>query len=163
MCRLNVRPVFACALCCAAALVLAAAWSCRPDPAAAPTPRKDVSAADLVGRLRGLGLEAVPEAARGDPADGVFLCEGPRDAASLRGLMRLKGCAADWRGVVLMKRENHPDDVFYRQLDEWGENGLYEQPYVFFGDPQWVARIRAELEGDGRRADAVRPEDATAR
>jgi hypothetical protein len=152
--RPAVRPVFACALLGAAALALAAAWSCRPAVAPAPRPLEGVAAADLAGRLRRLGLQAIPEAAGGDLGRGVFLCEGPRDVETLRPLMRQKERAADWRGVVLMKRENHPNEVFYRQLDEWGESGFYDPPYVFFGDPQWIERIRADLGADGRRAEA---------
>jgi hypothetical protein len=162
--RTIVRPVFACALFGACAAALAVAWSCRPVPAAPPRPLEGVRPGDLAGRLHGLGLETIPEAADGDPGNGVFLCDRRREVQSLRRLLRQKGCTADWRGVVLLKRENHPDDVLYRQLDEWGDCGLYEPPYVFFGDAQWIARIRAELgpDGDGRRAENGRPAEATA-
>jgi hypothetical protein len=101
--------------------------------------------------LRRLDLEAVPVSGSGDPQGGYFFCAGSPDPRSLRSLLRLRGRAADWRGVVQMQRVNHPNDVFYWELESWGDNGLYEPPYVFFGDHALLQRVHAELGGGVRR------------
>jgi hypothetical protein len=99
-----------------------------------------LSVEDALTRARGLGLRPLPE--RG--GRGYWLAAADADVAPdrLYRLFRQRGLEGDWRGLVLMKPELHPDEIFLRQLHEWGDAGLYAPPFVFFGDPVWIARLR---------------------
>jgi hypothetical protein len=140
-----VRPalplLIPCALLAAAAAAAVCVYHTRPaDPPA-------LSTAEALDRARALGLRAVPDGPGDGPVIGYWLlAPGADDSPErLRDLVRQGGRAGDWKGVVLMKPEAHPDDTLGRQLAEWGDAGLYVRPLVFFGDPAMVARVADAL------------------
>jgi hypothetical protein len=129
----------------------------RGDPPAAPLSPAVVAApddwkvADLVASLseRGLGLHAVPASARGDVEGGVYLCAQPRARGDLQKLPRLAQLAGRWGGVVFCQREGTGAPLTPGDLASWGEHGMVAGPFVLFGDPELLARVRAALEEEG--------------
>jgi hypothetical protein len=124
----------------AAAFVAALTANAWLRPADAPGPSTIAAA---LARLSERGEKFhvyLQDATGGDLEAGVFLCAEPHDPAELRSLQRTAEDAPRWKGVVLLKRELHPNDVFYRQLDGWGANAVWSQPLVLFGDPELLPR-----------------------
>ena len=74
--------------------------------------------------------------------DTYLLFEGERDPQTLWRLPQSREAADQWKGVIVARF--HPD----RKLDEtvlaaWGDCGMRAGPYLFFGDPVWIARSHA--------------------
>jgi hypothetical protein len=49
-----------------------------------------------------------------------------------------------WAGVVYCEHLRHPDSR-EEILASWADCGLRVDPFVFFGDPEMLARIRTAL------------------
>ena len=105
---------------------------------------QDAHAAErLRGKLRAAGLNDVE--VREGTAGSVAVATHPEADFVVSAIVGVAGLEATFEAV------RAGTGLFYRQLERWGECGLYEPPYVFFGDPQWIEHIRAEVQGDGRR------------
>jgi hypothetical protein len=141
MARVALYLLIPCAL--LGTVAIAAVWPYRPRPAEPPA----LSTKETLDRLRAMGLRAIPDAPGDGPAVGYWLLTPQTDASPdrLADLIRQRGQEANWGGAVLMKPELHPDSTLQRQLEEWGDAGLYVRPFVFFGDPPLVGRIADAL------------------
>jgi hypothetical protein len=91
-------------------------------------------------------LYAVPMADHSSE-EGVYICERPRPREDLQWLRRSPKHAARWRGVVFCERAGGAIRVPEDQLESWGEHGLRVGPFVLFGDPALLRRIRAAILG----------------
>ncbi len=127
-----------------AALVLPGLYLARRPPA--PPPAAPVPA--LLARLQatGLRLHQVPvDNLNRDLRNGVYLCDGPREWEQVAGLPVDARHAARWRGVVLVQAPRPclavPDEL----LQSWAECGHRDGPFIFFGDPALLARLKAAL------------------
>jgi hypothetical protein len=76
------------------------------------------------------------------PEDGVYFCDRPRPREQLQWLRRSPEDAPRWRGVVYCERAGKSFQVPEDQLESWGEHGLRVGPFVCFGDPALLERIR---------------------
>jgi hypothetical protein len=92
----------------------------------------------------GLSLYVVPMTDI-SPEEGLFLCERPQPREQLQRLVRAVEHGDRWRGIVLCEWNRHVGEVSDEQLADWGEHGLRLGPFVFFGDPALLRRIRQAL------------------
>jgi hypothetical protein len=109
-------------------------------------PAEDQTIAQLAARLesRGLALRFVPAAHRGSSPD-AFLTEGCKSWEELNGLPKLREHIDRWTGTVYCERLNNPRSRAL-QISLWGDYCLEAGPFLFFGDPALLARIRQALE-----------------
>jgi hypothetical protein len=101
---------------------------------------------DLAGYLegRGLRLHISPTSARGDVRTNAYLSTAPKPIAELYWLAKDRRAMQRWAGVVYCERPPRYETVAYA-VDSWAECGLRVGPFVFFGDPALLARIRTAL------------------
>jgi hypothetical protein len=79
------------------------------------------------------------------PEEGFYLCERPRPREQLQQLRRLPESADRWRGVVFCERGRHLGEIEESEWQRWGEHAMRIGPFVFFGDPALLGRIRQAI------------------
>jgi hypothetical protein len=89
-------------------------------------------------------LYAVPIAEH-DAEAGLYLCERPRPREQLRQLPRFPELAERWRGVVHCEWNQPLTGIDEDELGRWGAYGMRMGPFVFFGDPALLGRIRRAI------------------
>jgi hypothetical protein len=101
---------------------------------------------DLAGYLEGQGLRLhlYPTCAGGNASANAFLTTAERPGAELYGLVKDTRAMDRWAGVVYCERLRLPENR-EEILQSWGDCGLRADPFVFFGDPDLLARIRIAL------------------
>lgn len=82
------------------------------------------------------------------PEGPMWVCDRPQSVEDLRGMIRdpHRVQAGRWRGIVFCQRlagKSVICDEFIR--DNWGECGMRVGSIVYFGDPELLERIRAEV------------------
>jgi hypothetical protein len=80
-----------------------------------------------------------------DLETGFYLCERPQPREQLQLLRRLPESADRWRGVVFCERGRHVGEIEDSEWQRWGELGMRIGPFVFFGDPALLGRIRQAI------------------
>jgi hypothetical protein len=112
----------------------------RPDLQGWDLPR-------LVGHLQGRGLtfRTVSTDKAGKAVNNVFLTVADKEWIELTGLAKTRESAVLWKGTVFCERisQSTARDV---QMEVWGDLCLRTGPFLFFGDPDLLAKIRAALE-----------------
>jgi hypothetical protein len=85
------------------------------------------------------------------PENGMWVCVRPRSREEFPCLIRAPEYAHRWEGLVFVERNVNsfsiPDD-FIR--DKWGVYGTRVGPFVLFGDPEVLQRIRPAIEEGSR-------------
>jgi hypothetical protein len=116
---------------------------------------------DLAGYLegRGLRLHLSPTSARGDARTNAYLSTTVKPIAELYWLAKDRTAMQRWAGLVYCERPFSYDRVAYA-VESWGECGLRAGPFVFFGDPALLARIRTAL-GDAISSRTAAPSSPT--
>jgi hypothetical protein len=101
---------------------------------------------DLAGYLEGQGLRLhlSPTAAGRNASANAYLTTAVRPGAELYGLVKDTNNMQPWAGVVYCERLRHPENR-EEILASWADCGLRADPFVFFGDPALLARIRTAL------------------
>jgi hypothetical protein len=101
---------------------------------------------ELTERLHraGLSLDMVPLTDI-SPEEGLFLCERPQPREQLQKLVRAAEHGERWRGVVFCEFNRRLGEIDEAELARWGEHGMQLGPFVFFGDPALLRRIRQAL------------------
>jgi hypothetical protein len=116
---------------------------------------------DLAGYLegRGLRLHLSPSFDGGDARTNAYLSTTAKPIAELYWLAKNRTAMQRWAGVVYCERLRHPED---REgvLESWADCGLRAGPFVFFGDPTLLARIRTAL-GDAISSRTAAPSSPT--
>jgi hypothetical protein len=127
---------------------LLAAWAGRP-PAGPPTSAGPLDEWDIPRLLdylngQGLGLRLVSTRQDGVIGPGAFLTVTGRGWADCNRLAKDPRRLGAWRGTLYCERG--PGGEAQADLArQWGEGGLAAGPFLFFGDPQLLARVRAAL------------------
>ena len=124
---------------CAAAVALAQRLLHRPaDPPG--------TLAELVDLLRHADppLYVVPMTDYG-PEAGFYLCERPRPREQLQWLRRTSEHRDRWRGVVFCEGNRRLGEVEGSERQCWDEYGLRIGPFVLFGDPALLRRVRRAI------------------
>jgi hypothetical protein len=113
---------------------------------------------DLAGYLEGQGLrlQLSPSFAGGDARTSAYLSTTAKPGAELYWLAKNRRTMDPWAGVVYCERLRHPED---REgvLESWADCGLRAGPFVFFGDPALLARIRSALGAESSYTRAPQP------
>jgi hypothetical protein len=126
------------ALCAAAVPLAHRLLHPRADP-----PGTLAELADLLRRLEP-PLYAVPMTER-DPEGGLYLCERPRPREQLQWLRRTSEHRDRWRGVVFCEGNRRLGEVEGSEWQCWDEYGLRIGPFVLFGDPALLRRVRRAI------------------
>jgi hypothetical protein len=103
---------------------------------------------DIAEHLHGAGLSfrVVAVAERGDPGDSAYLTTTALTWRDLNQLRKVPERLADWEGTVYCERALWEDDRSVRRA-VWHGCCLCAGPFIFFGDPDLLERIRAALGG----------------
>jgi hypothetical protein len=111
---------------------------------------------DLVAHLHRNGLEfrAVPTAEEGPLNLGAYLTTTEKPWERLNCLHASPEFIADWEGTVYCTLTSKGGIT---PLGPWGDYGLRVGPFLFFGDPELLARIRAALRAPGAPGPSTRP------
>jgi hypothetical protein len=110
----------------------------RADP-----PRTLAQLAELLRRSEP-PLYVVPMTDYG-PETGFYLCEQPRPREQLQLLRRAAEQGERWRGIVFCEMNRSLGEIEENEWQRWGEYGLRRGPFVLFGDPALLGRIRQAL------------------
>jgi hypothetical protein len=104
------------------------------------------SLTELTDRLNrsGLSLYVVP-LTDSSPEAGLYLCERPNSREQLQKLRRAVELSERWRGIVFCEFNKRLGEVDDAELERWGEHGMVMGPFLFFGDPALLRRIRQAL------------------
>jgi hypothetical protein len=79
------------------------------------------------------------------PEEGLYLCDRPQPREQLQRLVRAAEYNDRWRGVVFCEFNKRLGEVDDAELERWGEHGMQLGPFVLFGDPALLRRIRQAL------------------
>ncbi len=93
---------------------------------------------------RGLPLHLSPTWAGGSPRSNAFLTVESKTRGELYGLLKTRKAIHRWAGVVYGERSRNNEDR-EGAVALWADCGLRAGPFVFFGDPALLARIRTAL------------------
>jgi hypothetical protein len=101
---------------------------------------------DLAGYLEGRGvrLHLSPSFAGGDGSTNAYLSTTAKPGAELYWLVKDSRARQRWAGVVYCELSRNYE-AREEAMEDWAECGLRVGPFVFFGDPQLLARIRTTL------------------
>lgn len=104
-----------------------------------PGPPRDM--AELLERVRPLGLHVVTANKNCNPTQGVYLCVAPRPHDELNALPYEPESVGRWSGVVFVTHS----------AASWENAGERVGPFVLFGDPALVRRVLEALADGGRQ------------
>jgi hypothetical protein len=82
--------------------------------------------------------------AGGDARTNAYLSTTEKTGAELYWLVKDRTEMHRWAGVVYCERVQYPEDR-EGMVKLWADCGLRVGPFVFFGDPELLARIRTAL------------------
>jgi hypothetical protein len=101
---------------------------------------------DLAAYLesQGLRLHLSPTWAGGNARANAFLTSGAKTGAELYGLLKARKEIHRWAGVVYGERSRAYEEREWA-VEAWADCGLRAGPFVFFGDPELLGRIRTAL------------------
>jgi hypothetical protein len=122
-----------------AMIPLAGLWGRRP----VSTPR---TLSEFTERLsRSMPSLHVVHQFPGRPECPVWVCTRPQSREQVWGLIRAAECGQQWQGIVFCERMGptwvvEAEDEFIR--NNWGQYGVRVGPFVLFGDPDLLQRIR---------------------
>jgi hypothetical protein len=80
-----------------------------------------------------------------EPLAGGFYLVAPGVTVDPRVLRRDSSQARAWHGILACGRYLRPDDILKYDLEAWGDCAYYTRGFLFFGDPEEVAKVRALL------------------
>jgi hypothetical protein len=130
-----------------ASVLLAAALGKRTaSPTTPPLPLNDWGVPELADYLQraGIRLHVVPATKDGVVGDTAFLSTTANSWPELNRLRKDANQLARWRGILYCERLEHKK--MRRVLEEqWGDYGWSAGPFLFYGDPELLARVRAVL------------------
>jgi hypothetical protein len=131
----------------AASIVLASWLGSRrlgPAPPGAPLDDWDIPRLAAFLNEQGQQLRVVPTMRQGGPHETAFLTTTSRGWEDLNRLPKDAGRIALWQGTLYCERGPGGDD-WLDLTRQWGDCGLVAGPFLFFGDPQLLARVRDAL------------------
>jgi hypothetical protein len=77
----------------------------------------------------------------------MWVCERPQSLEHLHGLCCDPNRVNEWqwRGIVFCQRDGKQGIILGDLIRFWGKCGMRIGPFVFFGDPELLQRIRNEV------------------
>ncbi len=118
----------------------------RSHPAEAPR-LDDWDVPQVVEHLRqhGLELRVVSTGDSADPRHNAYLTTTNKQWQELNCILKVPEQAEQWRGTLFVERSHN----LHVRAAYWGDSCLVAGPFVFFGDRELLARVRAVL-GESR-------------
>ena len=130
-----------------ASVLLAAALGQRTaSPRTPPLPLNDWDIPQLVDYLHraGIRLHVAPTAKDGVVQNTAFLTTTERTWYELNRLRKDAKQLDPWQGILYCERLEL-DEMWRVMADQWGDFGWSAGPFLFYGDPELLARVRAVL------------------
>ena len=130
-----------------ASVLLAASLGKRTaSPTTPPLPLNDWGIPELADYLHraGIRLHVVPATKDGVLQDTAFLTTTERSWHELNRLRKDAKQLAPWRGILYCERLEHTKMRTVLE-EQWGDYGWSAGPFLFYGDPELLARVRAVL------------------
>jgi hypothetical protein len=129
----------------ALAALLAGASGRRDRPPPGPSPLEGWDVPRLAAELdrAGLGLRVVPTAEGGDVRHNAFLTTTDQGWERLTCLPKLPEHIHRWRGTAYVEVARPGSRA--EAVRQWRECSLRAGPFVFFGDPDPLDRVRQAL------------------
>jgi hypothetical protein len=93
---------------------------------------------------QGLGLRLVPTMQGSDPNATAFLTTTDKGWSDLNRLPKDCGRVHEWRGTLYCERGPGGED-WSDLARQWGDCCLVTGPFLFFGDPELLARVKDAL------------------
>ena len=130
-----------------ASVLLAVALGTRTaSPRTPPLPLNDWDVPELVDYLNraGLRLRAVPTAYDGAIQNTAFLTTTDKSWHEFNHLIKNDNQLGRWKGVLYCERVES-DDMRGLLAHQWGDFSWSAGPFLFYGDPVLLERVRAVL------------------
>jgi hypothetical protein len=126
----------------------------KPGFAGSDRPLEDWDILELVAHLQrsGMNLRLFTVNKKGSISPSVFLATQPKEWDELNLLHKDPTKIAQWEGVLYCERVKGYDPSFL--VRQWGESCLWVEPFLFYGDGQLLADVRAALHPNAPRAPA---------
>jgi hypothetical protein len=133
-------------------LAIVTCWKTPSAPERSEAGLDDWEVPDLVGYLQGRGLQLhlSPTGPVANARISAYLTTTAKPGGELFWLAKDRRAMHRWAGAVYCERLRHPEDR-EECVASWADCGLRAGPFVFFGDPELLARIRTAL-GDANNA-----------
>jgi hypothetical protein len=115
----------------------------RASPATSPL--DDWNLTELVAQLNraGMRLREVPPQKNGPIGNAVYLITTDKEWDDINALTKDRRRIAEWRGVLYCECVKGRNPWFL--ANQWGEDCLVAGPFLFYGDHQLLAQVRAAL------------------
>ncbi len=130
-----------------ASILLATSLGKRTNsPNIPPIPLNDWDVLELAVYLNrtGMHLHVVSTAQAGGVQNTAFLTTTERSWHELNHLTKNAKQLDRWQGILYCERVES-DDIRKQLADQWGEFAWSVGPFLFFGDPDLLSRVRAVL------------------
>jgi hypothetical protein len=116
------------------------------SPTTPPVPLNDWDVLELAVYLNraGIRLHVVSTVQAGGVQNTAFLTTTNRTWHELNHLTKNAKLLDRWQGILYCERVES-DDIRKQLADQWGELGWSAGPFVFYGDPELLSRVRAVL------------------
>ncbi len=129
------------------ALLVVWLGSSRVEPASRGVPTVDWDIRRLAAFLNERGLELRVVATRRDssPEASAFLTTTDKEWKDLNLLIKGSGQKNKWRGTLYCEHDGVSGNWFDLP-QQWGDCCLAAGPFLFYGDPELLARVRVSLD-----------------
>ena len=116
------------------------------SPNTPPVPLNDWDVLELAVYLNraGMRLHVVSTAEAGGVQNTAFLTTTVRSWHDLNHLTKTAKQLDRWQGILYCERVES-DDLRKQLADQWGDLGWSAGPFLFYGDPELLTRVRAVL------------------
>ena len=114
-----------------------------PVPPSLPLDRWDIPQLAAYLNEAGVALHTESVQKNGNLGQRAFLTTAKKDWEDLNGLTKDAKQIAHWRGIVYCERPRLMDVADLTH--QWGDRCLAVEPFLFYGDAELLARIKAAL------------------
>jgi hypothetical protein len=123
----------------------------RDHPASPIVPLHDWDIPQLVAFLNDEGLELrLVVTGKGGGLPNAFLTTTSKGWEDLTILPKQPEQIERWQGILYCEHAQCLGATWPRLTQDWGDCYLVAGPFLFFGDPQLLGRVRAALTGSRR-------------
>jgi hypothetical protein len=114
-------------------------------PAASPLPLDDWHILEMVAHLNraGLKLRLITVSKHGAIGPSVYLTATKKEWEELNNLHKDHQIIDRWKGVLYCERVTGYDPS--EMMQSWGDDCLLIGPFLFYGDAEMLAHVRAAL------------------
>lgn len=122
------------------------------DPAPSSRPLNDWDIPELAFQLKRMGMEVRLQAVskNGPLSHSAYLTSTAKEWRDLNLLSKDPRRIHEWRGTIYCERVG--DSEMSHLLEQWGDRYLAIRPFIFYGDPELLDRVRIALDPLAQKA-----------